>query len=84
MYDDHIYYNHHQNNTNEVNFCKIYWKEWCTLLRHMAITINQIERKRDFNDIPINICALRARYGVSNRIVSNRNIYQLIESIKFH
>ena len=50
----------------------------------MAIAINQIEKKRDFNDIPINNCALGACYGVSNRIVSNRNIYQLIESIKFH
>ena len=50
----------------------------------MAIAINQIERKRDFKDIPINNCALRAHYGVMNRIVSNRNIYQLIESIKFH
>ena len=43
-----------------------------------SIAINQIE-KRDISDIPTNNCALRARYGVSNR-----NIYQLIESIKFH
>ena len=39
---------------------------------------------RDINDNPINNCALRARYGVSNRIASNQKIYQLIESIKFH
>ena len=32
----------------------------------------------------INKCALRAHYGVSNRIESNRKIYQFIESIKFH
>ena len=31
------------------------------------------------NDIPINNCALQACYGISNR-----KIYQLIESIKFH
>ena len=48
-----------------------------------SIAINQIE-KRDISDIPTKNCALRARYGVSNRIESNRNIYQLIESIKFH
>ena len=48
-----------------------------------SIAINQIE-KRDISDIPTKNCALRARYGVSNRIKSNRNIYQLIESIKFH
>ena len=65
-------------------FCKRYRKEWCTLLRHMAIAINQIERKRDINDIPIINCALRARYGVSNSIEPNRNVYQLIESIKLH
>ena len=41
-------------------------------------------KKRDISDIPTNNCALRARYGVSNQIESNRNIYQLIESIKFH
>ena len=48
-----------------------------------SIAINQIE-KRDISDIPTNNCALRACYSVSNRIESNRNIYQLIESIKFH
>ena len=48
-----------------------------------SIAINQIE-KRDINDMPTTNCALRARYGVSNRIESNRIIYQLIESIKFH
>ena len=47
------------------------------------IAINQIEIKRDINDIPINNCA-RARYGVWNRIESNRKIYRLIESIKFY
>ena len=49
-----------------------------------SIAINQIENKRDINDIPINNRALRAHYGVSNRIESNRKIHQLIESIKFH
>ena len=37
------------------------------------IAINQIEKKKvcqSVNDIPINNCALRARYGVSNRIES--------------
>ena len=46
------------------------WKEYSNL--------NQAA-KRDISDIPINNCALRAHYGVSNR-----KIYQLIESIKFH
>ena len=44
-----------------------------------SIAINQIEKKRNINDILINNCARQAHYGVSNRI-----IYQLIESIKFH
>ena len=46
--------------------------------------INQIEKKGDINDIPINNCALQACFGISNRIESIRKIYQLIESIKFH
>ena len=41
-------------------------------------------QKRDINDIPMNICAIRACYGKSNRIEANRKINQLIESIKFH
>ena len=48
------------------------------------MAINQIERKRDINDIPINNCALRACYGVWNRIEPSQNIYQLIKSIKFN
>ena len=48
-----------------------------------SIAINQIE-KRDINYIPIDSCALRACYSVSNRIESNKKICQLIESIKFH
>ena len=48
-----------------------------------SIVINQI-KKRDISDIPTNNGLIRARYGVSNQIESNRNIYQLIESIKFH
>ena len=50
----------------------------------MAIAINQIEKKGDINYILLHNCALRALYGVSNRIEPNRNIYQLIELIKFH
>ena len=46
-----------------------------------SIAINQIEIKRDISDIPTNNCALRARYGVSNRIESNRNIYISINRI---
>ena len=64
-------------------FCKRYWKEWCTLLRHMAIAINQIERKRDIIDIPINNCALRARYGVSNRTESKYISINQIDKISY-
>ena len=49
-----------------------------------SIAINQIEKKRDFNDIPTNNYALQACYSISNQIESNRKIYQLIKSIKFH
>ena len=41
-------------------------------------------KKGDINDIPMKNFALRACYGISNRIASNQKIYQLIESIKFH
>ena len=53
----------------------------------MAIAIYQIERKRDINDIPINNSSLSSVtvYQIeSNRIEPNQNMYQLIESIKFH
>ena len=72
------------------------WKEWCTLLMHMAktqgiepnryirksISINQIE-KRDVNDIPINNLALRACYRVSNRIESKNISINRIDKISY-
>ena len=67
------------------------------MAKKQGIKLNQIEliyrkeysnesnrKKRDINDIPINNCALGVCYGVPNRIISNRKIYQLIESIEFH
>ena len=60
----------------ELNQIKsIYWKEYSN---------KSNQKKRDINHIPINNCTLRARYGLSNRVESNRKIYQLIKSIKFH
>ena len=48
-----------------------------------SVAINQIEKKRDINDIPINNCALRARYGESNRIVSKNISINRIDKISY-
>ena len=47
-----------------------------------SIAINQIE-KRDISDIPTNNCALRARYGVSNRIESKYISINRIDKISY-
>ena len=47
-----------------------------------SIAINQIE-KRDISDIPTKNCALRARYGVSNRIESKYISINRIDIISY-
>ena len=47
-----------------------------------SVAINQI-KKEDINDCPINNCALRARYGISNRIESKNISINRIDKISY-
>ena len=48
-----------------------------------SVAINQIEKKRDIDDIPINNCGLRARNCVSNRIESKNISINRIDKISY-